>query len=135
MESQRILWTQELFGQALNSWEIVLSPPPFLNLKYKTVIEPFRIKVVEPLPMLSSRERELALEKAYFNLFSLPARTVTFDLLTDSGTSAMSARQWAGIMEGDESYAGSMSFERFERSIQELTGMEYVIPTHQGRSA
>jgi tyrosine phenol-lyase len=111
------------------------SATPFTDLKYETVIEPFRIKVVEPLPLLSRRERELALEAAYFNVFSLPARTVTFDLLTDSGTSAMSARQWAGMMEGDESYAGSMSFERFERAIQDLTGMEYVIPTHQGRSA
>jgi tyrosine phenol-lyase len=106
-----------------------------MDFNYRTVIEPFRIKVVEPLPLPSRRERELALEKAYFNLFSLPARSVTFDLLTDSGTSAMSAHQWAGIMEGDESYAGSASFERFERAVQELTGMEFVIPTHQGRSA
>ncbi len=106
-----------------------------MDFNYKTVIEPFRVKVVEPLPLLSRREREFALDKASFNLFSLPARLVTFDLLTDSGTSAMSAHQWAGIMEGDESYAGSVSFERFERAVQELTGMEFVIPTHQGRSA
>jgi tryptophanase len=106
-----------------------------MDYRYKTIIEPFRIKSVEPLPMLSRAERGLALEKAYFNLFALPARTVTFDLLTDSGTSAMSAHQWAGIMEGDESYAGSASFERFERAVRDLTGMEFVIPTHQGRSA
>ncbi len=106
-----------------------------MDYKFKTIIEPFRIKVVEPLPMLTRRERELALENAHFNLFSLPARTVTFDLLTDSGTSAMSAHQWAGVMEGDESYAGSVSFDHFERAIQDLTGMEFVIPTHQGRSA
>ena len=106
-----------------------------MNTTFKTIIEPFRIKVVEPLPMLTSAERGFALEKAHYNLFSLPARTVTFDLLTDSGTSAMSARQWAGLMEGDESYAGSISFEHFERAIQDLTGMEFVIPTHQGRSA
>jgi tryptophanase len=106
-----------------------------MDYKFKTIIEPFRIKAVEPLPMLTCRERGLALEKAHFNLFSLPARMVTFDLLTDSGTSAMSARQWAGIMEGDESYAGSISYEHFERAVQDLTGMEFVIPTHQGRSA
>ncbi len=106
-----------------------------MTYKFNTIIEPFRIKVVEPLPMLTRGERSLALEKAHYNLFSLPARTVTFDLLTDSGTSAMSARQWAGVMEGDESYAGSISFEHFERAIQDLTGMEFVIPTHQGRSA
>jgi len=106
-----------------------------MDCKYNTIIEPFRIKVVEPLPMLTARERAVALERAHYNLFALPARTVTFDLLTDSGTSAMSARQWAAIMEGDESYAGSLSFERFERAVQDLTGMEFVIPTHQGRSA
>ena len=106
-----------------------------MDTKFKTIIEPFRIKVVEPLPMLTPAERGFALEKAHYNLFSLPAQTVTFDLLTDSGTSAMSARQWAGIMEGDKSYAGSISFEHFERAIQDLTGMEFVIPTHQGRSA
>ncbi|PWU17140.1 MAG: tyrosine phenol-lyase [Bdellovibrio sp.] len=106
-----------------------------MEYEYKTIIEPFRIKVVEPLPKLTRNERVAALEKAHFNLFSLPARAVTFDLLTDSGTSAMSAHQWAGIMEGDESYAGSISFEHFEQTIQDLTGMEFVIPTHQGRSA
>jgi tryptophanase len=101
----------------------------------KTIFEPFRIKSVEPIRLLSSSERALRLEEAGYNLFKLRAQDVTFDLLTDSGTSAMSARQWAGIMVGDESYAGSASFQRFESVVQELTGLSHVIPTHQGRSA
>lgn len=101
----------------------------------KTVIEPFRIKMVEPLPLPSLIERQAALKDAHFNLFRLPASNVTFDFLTDSGTSAMSAAQWAGMVIGDESYAGSRSFEHFERIVQDLTGLPYVIPTHQGRAA
>ena len=101
----------------------------------KTIIEPFRIKSVEPLPLVSIEERQLALEKAGYNLFNLPADKVSFDLLTDSGTSAMSSRQWAGIMEGDESYAGSKSFLKFEKVVGDMTGLKHVIPTHQGRSA
>src|SRR5208337_2340721 len=101
----------------------------------KTIIEPFRIKSVEPIRMLSAAERRRVLEDAGYNLFKVRAQDVTFDLLTDSGTSAMSARQWAGIMVGDESYAGSPSFQRFEAAVRDLTGMENVIPTHQGRSA
>jgi tryptophanase len=101
----------------------------------KTIIEPFRIKSVEPIRLLSAAERRRVLEAAAYNLFKLRAQDVTFDLLTDSGTSAMSARQWAGIMVGDESYAGSPSFQRFEAAVRELTGLEHVIPTHQGRSA
>lgn len=101
----------------------------------KTIFEPFRIKMVEPIPILSKEQRQNALKQASFNLFSLPAESVTFDFLTDSGTSAMSSNQWAGMMVGDESYAGSKSFQRFSKVISDLTQMEHIIPTHQGRSA
>ncbi len=103
--------------------------------KAKTIIEPFKIKMVEPLYQLSQVERKQALTKAHYNLFALPAESVTFDLLTDSGTSAMSATQWAAMMTADESYAGAKSFYHFEKAIQDLTGLQYVIPTHQGRGA
>jgi tyrosine phenol-lyase len=101
----------------------------------RTIIEPFRIKSVEPIRTLTAPQRAGLLEEAGYNLFKLRAQDVTFDLLTDSGTSAMSTRQWAGIMVGDESYAGSPSFQRFEKAVQDLTGLPHVIPTHQGRSA
>lgn len=101
----------------------------------KTVFEPFRIKMVEPLPILTQEQRLQAVKEAHYNLFRLPASTVTFDFLTDSGTSAMSSAQWAGMMVGDESYAGSRSYEHFENVIQKLTGLKHVIPTHQGRAA
>ncbi len=101
----------------------------------KTIIEPFRIKVVEPLRMTTREERERILRAAHFNVFNVPARDVLIDLLTDSGTGAMSSLQWAGIMRGDESYAGAESFYRFKRRIQELTGFEHILPTHQGRAA
>ncbi len=100
-----------------------------------TIFEPFRVKTVEPLPLPSREERELAIRRAAFNLFALPAAAVTFDFLTDSGTSAMSARQWSAMMTGDESYAGAKSFFRFEEAVRGLTGIEHAIPTHQGRSA
>lgn len=100
-----------------------------------TIIEPFRIKSVEPIYFNTKEERLLILEKAFFNLFHIHSTYVLIDLLTDSGTSAMSSNQWAGIMKGDESYAGSPSFFRFEKTIQDLTGMPVVIPTHQGRAA
>ena len=106
-----------------------------MYFKTKTVFEPFRIKSIEPIPMLTIDERKEIIAKANFNLFTVPARQVTFDFLTDSGTGAMSAEQWAGVMRGDESYAGSTSFEKFEKSIQNLTGMEFVVPTHQGRAS
>jgi tryptophanase len=101
----------------------------------KTIIEPFKIKSVEPIYFNTKEERKRILEKADYNPFRIHADDVLIDLLTDSGTSAMSSDQWAGIMKGDESYAGSSSFFRFERSVKETTGFPIVIPAHQGRAA
>jgi tryptophanase len=101
----------------------------------KTIIEPFRIKSVEPIYFNTAEERKHILENAFYNPFLIRSKDVLIDLLTDSGTSAMSSSQWAGIMHGDESYAGSPSFFRFEETIQEITGMPLVIPTHQGRAS
>ena len=99
------------------------------------MIEPFKVKVVEPLFLTTEQERLSYLDKCHYNLFMLKSRMVTFDFLTDSGTSAMSQEQWSRLMLGDESYAGAKSFERFESVVQNLTGFPLVIPTHQGRSA
>ncbi len=101
----------------------------------RTIIEPFRIKSVEPLHHTTAEERERYLEEAGYNLFGIDARHILIDLLTDSGTSAMSTEQWAGIMRGDESYAGGESFFRLKRAADELTGFRHMIPTHQGRAA
>lgn len=101
----------------------------------RTIIEPFRIKSVEPIKMTTREERLVYLENAHYNLFSLDSENVLIDLLTDSGTSSMSANQWAAIMKGDESYAGSPSFHRFEKAVQHLMPFSHIIPTHQGRAA
>ncbi len=101
----------------------------------KTIIEPFRIKSVEPIRMTTRAEREEKLRAAKFNLFALKSEDVIIDLLTDSGTGAMSAQQWSAVMQGDESYAGSPSFERFKRAVTNLMPFKHIIPTHQGRAA
>jgi len=101
----------------------------------KTIIEPFRIKSVEPISWTTRKLREQLLRAASYNLFLLPAEDVLIDLLTDSGTGAMSTHQWAALMEGDESYAGGRSFDHFRDAIQDIFGYKHVIPTHQGRAA
>ncbi|MFH1727419.1 MAG: tryptophanase [Pseudomonadota bacterium] len=101
----------------------------------KSIIEPFKIKMVEPIKFTTREEREEILKKAHYNLFAVKGEDVLIDLLTDSGTSAMSAQQWADLMNGDECYAGSKSFFRFEKTVKKITGFEYIIPTHQGRAA
>src|SRR3954462_8233221 len=104
-------------------------------MSFRTIIEPFRIHSVEPLNLTTIDERQIALRAAGFNLFGLHSDDVLIDLLTDSGTGAMSRDQWAGIQRGDESYAGSPSWFRFLESVQELFPFPHVIPTHQGRAA
>src|SRR3954471_14331586 len=101
----------------------------------RTIIEPFKIKVVEPIKLSTSEQRDAVLRRAHFNLFQIPAEDVIIDLLTDSGTSAMSSEQWAGMIRGDEAYAGARSWFHFERVLGDLTGMPHVLPTHQGRAS
>ena len=101
----------------------------------RTIIEPFRIKMTEPLKLTTPTERIKALEEAHHNVFLLDAEDCCIDLLTDSGTGAMSSQQWAALMLGDESYAGSKSWKKFEKTVKNITGMDYIFPTHQGRAA
>lgn len=104
-------------------------------MEFKTIIEPFKIKTVEPIHLSTSEQRDAYLKKANYNPFQLDSEEVIIDLLTDSGTSAMSSAQWAGMMIGDEAYSGSKSWIKMERVIQELTHCEHILPTHQGRAA
>lgn len=101
----------------------------------RTIIEPFRIKMTEAVAITTRQQREKALKAAHYNVFLLNAEDITIDLLTDSGTGAMSAEQWAALMIGDESYAGSRSWQRFEATIRDITGLKHIFPTHQGRAA
>src|ERR1700741_966142 len=100
-----------------------------------TIIEPFKIKMVEPIRFTTPAERRAILRAAHYNPFLIHAEDILIDLLTDSGTSAMSAAQWSAMMVADESYAGSRSFYKFERVAMEITGLRHIIPTHQGRAA
>src|SRR5438876_8247567 len=101
----------------------------------RTIIEPFKIKMVEPIRFTTREERQEILKKAHYNPFLIPAEQILIDLLTDSGTSAMSAAQWGAMMIGDESYAGSRSFFRFQSVVHDITGLKHIIPVHQGRAA
>lgn len=104
-------------------------------MAFKTIFEPFRIKTVEPIKVSTQAEREHFIRQAHYNPFLLDSEQVMIDLLTDSGTSAMSAAQWGAMMQGDESYAGARSWKRMEKVIRDLTGFEFILPTHQGRAA
>src|SRR2546426_3925628 len=110
-------------------------PSRYTSPMFKTIIEPFKIKVVEPIRMTTREERQAALKQAHYNMFNIRAKDILIDLLTDSGTSAMSSEQWAAMMRGDNAYAGSNSFYRFEAAVKTLTGYAPIISTHHGRAA
>jgi tryptophanase len=114
---------------------MIMSEPSNPGSGFRTIIEPFRMHSVESIDFSTPEERQHALKRARYNLFGLKAQEVMIDLLTDSGTGALSTRQWAGMMQGDESYAGSRSYDRFRESVTAITGFPEVIPTHQGRAA
>lgn len=101
----------------------------------RRIPEPYRVKVVEPMPIMSKEQRKEAIKEAGYNTFLLPSKFVSIDLLTDSGTNAMSAKQWARLMDGDEAYAGSRSFDALDAAVKEIYGFKHVVPTHQGRGA
>ena len=105
------------------------------SMEFKTIIEPFKIKSVESLPITTPEQRKEYLEREHWNVFGLRSQEVTVDLLTDSGTGSMSSEQWAAIMRGDEAYAGSHSWQRFHEVVSDLTGYKHIIPTHQGRAS
>src|SRR5256884_9747713 len=109
--------------------------PPLTAMSFRTIIEPFRIHATQAIQHTTPQEREAALQRVGYNLFGLHGDDVLIDLLTDSGTGAMSSRQWAAMMDADESYAGSRSFYRFQDVVRDITGLTEVIPTHQGRPA
>src|SRR3984893_6838363 len=106
-----------------------------MSFQPKTIMEPFRIKSVEPIRPTTPERREVVLRAAGYNLFSIPADDVLIDLLTDSGTGAMSTLQWSAMLQGDESYAASRSFYKLEKAVHDITGFRHVMPTHQGRAA